>query len=84
MKTKTLVLALISYLISAVHGAAAEDDAETVLATYHIKEGKTDALAQLIDRAWVTYQRLGMVFDRPHIILKGKENGGMFLAEILP
>lgn len=84
MKTKTLVLALISCLVSAVHAATVEDDPETVLVTYHIKEGKTDGLAQLIDRAWVTYQRLGMVLDGPHIILKGKEKGGMFMAEILP
>jgi hypothetical protein len=84
MKTKTLILILISGLISAAHVRAGEDDPETVLVTYHIKESKADALAQLIDRTWMTYQRLGMVFDRPHLVMKGKEKGGMFIAEILP
>jgi len=84
MKTKTIVLALISCLVRAAVGAAAEDDPETVLVIYHVKEGKADAVAQIIDRAWALYQRRGMVFDRPHIILKGKETGGMFVAETLP
>jgi hypothetical protein len=79
-----MVVLLISVLVSAMHGLAAENDPETVLVTYHIKESKGDALAQLIDRAWITYQRLGMVLDRPHLVLRGKEKGGMFMAEILP
>ena len=64
--------------------AAAESDPETVLATYHVKEGKADELAQLIDKTWATYQRLGMVFDKPHLVMRGKEKGGVFMAEILP
>jgi hypothetical protein len=65
-------------------GFAGESDPETVLVTYHVREGKTDELAQLIDRTWATYQRLGMVFDRPHIVMRGKEKGGVFMAEIVP
>ena len=61
-----------------------EGDPETVLVTYHAKAGKADQLASLINRTWTTYQRLGMVFDRPHIVIKGKEHDGMFLAEIVP
>jgi hypothetical protein len=64
--------------------AAAESDPETVLVTYHVKEGKADELAQLIDKTWTTYQRLGMVLDKPHLVMKGKEKGGLFMAEILP
>lgn len=63
---------------------AAESDPETVLATYHVKEGKSDELAHLLDKAWATYQRLGMVLERPHVVMKGKEKGGAFMAEILP
>jgi len=62
---------------------AAETDPETVLVTYHVREGKTDELAQLLDKAWATYQRLGMVLDKPHLVMKGKEKGGVFMAEIL-
>jgi hypothetical protein len=64
--------------------AAAESDPETVLVTYHVKEGKADELAQLIDKTWTTYQRLGMVLDKPHLVMKGKEKGGLFIAEIVP
>jgi hypothetical protein len=63
---------------------AGQEDPETVLVTYHVKEGKTEELAQLIDKTWATYQRLGMVFDKPHFVMKGKEKGGPFMAEILP
>lgn len=85
MKThKTLALALILGLISAARGAAAESDPETVLVSYHVKAGKADELAQLIDRTWATYQRFGLVFDNPHLVMRGREKGGEFFAEILP
>jgi hypothetical protein len=76
-------LLLTSFLASTVVATAAEDDPETVLVTYHVKEPATDQLLQLIDQAWQTYQRLDMVFDRPHMVMKGKEKGGIFIAEIL-
>lgn len=63
---------------------AAESDPETVLVTYHVKAGKADDLAKLIDRTSATYQRLGLVFDKPHLVMRGKEKGGIFMAEILP
>jgi hypothetical protein len=63
---------------------AAESDPETVLVTYHVKAGQADDLARLIDRAWATYQRLGLVFDKPHLIMRGKEKGGEFFAEVVP
>lgn len=81
---KALVLVLISsWLGGGASAPAAENDPETVLVTYHIKEGKAEAFGQLLDRTWLTYERLGMVFDRPHMVMRGKEKGGMFMAEIL-
>lgn len=71
-------------LIAGTRAMAAESDPETVLVTYHVKAGKADELAKLIDRTWATYQRLGLVFDEPHIVMRGKEKGGIFMAEILP
>src|ERR1043166_1425631 len=84
MKTILCLAVLLSISVSGIGLVrAAESDPEIVLATYHVKEGKTDELAQLLDKAWATYQRLGMVLDKPHLVMKGKEKGGAFVAEIL-
>jgi hypothetical protein len=79
-----LIVPLIVTFITITTVAAAENDPETVLVTYHVKSGKTDELAKLIDRTWATYQRLGLVFDQPHLVMRGTEKGGDFFAEILP
>jgi hypothetical protein len=63
---------------------AAESDPETVLVTYHVKAGKAIELAKLIDRTWATYRRLDLVFDKPHLVMRGKNDSGEFIAEILP
>jgi hypothetical protein len=78
-----LIFGLIN-VIAAGQITAGQEDPETVLVTYHVREGKSDELAQLLDKTWATYQRLGMVFDKPHLVMKGKEKGGVFMAEILP
>jgi hypothetical protein len=81
---KALVLVLISSWLGGVASApAAGNDPETVLVIYYIKEGKADAFGQLLDRTWLTYKRLGTVFDRPHIVMRGNENGVISMAEIL-
>ncbi len=57
---------------------------ETVVATYRVKEGKEAEFSRLIAKAWPTYHRLGMVLDRPHIVLRGAdESGKMYFIEIL-
>ena len=76
----------VTFVILALVGtaAAAESDPETVLVRYHVRAGKSGELANLIDRTWDAYRRLGLVFDRPHIVMRGEEKGGEFLAEIVP
>jgi hypothetical protein len=64
--------------------AASESDPETVLVTYHVKEGKADELARMLDLTWATYRRLGLVFEKPHLVMRGEEESGVFFAEILP
>jgi hypothetical protein len=81
---RILWIILSANLTSATAMAAVETDPETVLVTYHVKADKADELARLIDRTWATYQRLGLVFDKPHLVMRGKEKGGEFFAEILP
>jgi len=81
---KNFILVLVVGLVTAARATAAESDPEIVLVTYHVKAGKTDELAKLIDQTWAIYRRLGLVFDKPHIIMRGKEESGVFFAEILP
>jgi hypothetical protein len=84
MKTISYLAVLLSISVIGIGLVrSAQSDPETVLATYHVKEGKSDELAHLLDKAWVTYQRLGMVLEKPHLVMKGKEKGGLFMAEIL-
>lgn len=81
---KNFILVLVVGLATAMRATAADSDPETVLVTYHVKAGKADELAKLIDQTWAIYRRLGLVFDKPHIIMRGKEESGVFFAEILP
>lgn len=81
---QTLLSILAGVVLTGAFARAAQDEPETVLVTYHVKEGKTDQLARVLDQTWATYQRLGMVFDKPHLVMKGKEKGGVFMSEILP
>ena len=82
--SKNLLLILLLVLMWPFRATAAENDPETVLVTYHVKAGKADELAKLIDRIWATYRRLGLVFDKPHLVMQGNDNTGEFIAEILP
>jgi hypothetical protein len=41
---------------------------------YHVKPGAENQLKELLDRAWETYQRQQMVYDRPHICVRIKED----------
>ena len=81
---KNLIVVLVGTLVAAAGAIAAESDPETVLVTYHVKAGKADELAKLIDRTWATYRRLGLVFAKPHMVMRGKDESGEFMAEILP
>jgi hypothetical protein len=62
----------------------AQNDTETVIATYRLKQGKEDDLLKLLAKHWSTIHRLGMVRDQPHLVLRGKDDSGKtFFVEIL-
>jgi len=57
---------------------------ETVLVTHRVREGKEAEYLGLLAREWSTLRRLGLVLERPHIILRGsEEQGKTILVEIL-
>ena len=49
---------------------------ETVVATFHVVAGKETDFEQVLAREWETYTKEKLVFDQPHMILRGKEDDG--------
>jgi hypothetical protein len=72
------VVAIIGAVSLSVTGIWAAETPETVLVTFHVKPAKADELAQLLTRSWSTYQRLGMVLDKPHFVVRSKESDANF------
>lgn len=57
---------------------------ETVLVTHRIREGKEAAYAEILAREWSALRRLGLVLERPHVVLSGTdESGKPILVEVL-
>jgi hypothetical protein len=49
---------------------------ETVLVTYHVKNGKEQEFQQLLADAWRVYQHDHLVFAEPHIVVHDSEGEG--------
>jgi hypothetical protein len=63
---------------------AADGEPETVITTFQVKDGKEAEMSKLIQRAWKTYNKLGMVLQQPNIIAHGTDDAGkLFFIEIL-
>ncbi len=63
---------------------AADSKPETVITTFHVKDGKDAEMSKLIQRAWNTYDKFGMVLPQPNIIAHGIDDAGkLFFIEIL-
>jgi hypothetical protein len=48
---------------------------ETVMVTYHAKQGSEDELARVIADHWSAAKRLGLVAIEPHIVVRSAEAG---------
>ena len=56
---------------------------ETIHSVAHVKAGHEAEYAQLSEKAWVLYKRLGFVRDKPHVVLRGSdEKGRSYFVEI--
>jgi hypothetical protein len=61
-----------------------KDDTETVYTTFRVIPGKETEFAKVLAKAWPTYHRLGMVLERPHLVLSGADDAGRpYFIEIL-
>jgi hypothetical protein len=79
--------AFASLLLSLAASPAAAQPAggtETVLVTHRVREGKEAAYARVLAREWSTLRRLGLVLERPHVVLSGvDESGRPIFVELL-
>jgi hypothetical protein len=65
-------------------GSPPKDGTETVYTTFHVIAGKEDEFWKVLERAWPTYYKHGMVLKRPHLILRGADDSGRpYFIEIL-
>jgi hypothetical protein len=56
---------------------------ETIHSVAHVKAGHEAEYAQLSEKAWALYKRLGLVLDRPHVVLRGSdEKGRPYFVEV--
>jgi flagellar motor component MotA len=69
---------------SAAAAAAQDSDTETVLSTFRPRAGKEDELLKTMGENWSTLRKLGLVLQEPHLVLRGKDDGGKTIfVEIL-
>ncbi|HWF37165.1 MAG TPA: hypothetical protein VG322_01515 [Candidatus Acidoferrales bacterium] len=56
---------------------------ETVHIVAHVKAGHEAEYAKLSGEAWALYKRLGLVLDKPHVVLRGTdEKGRAYFVEV--
>jgi hypothetical protein len=61
-----------------------KDDTETVYTTFYVTPGKEAEFWKVLERAWPTYYKFGMVLKRPHLILRGADDAGRpYFIEVL-
>jgi hypothetical protein len=61
-----------------------KDDTETVYTTFYVTPGKEAEFWKVLERAWPTYYKHGMVLKSPHLILRGADDSGRpYFIEIL-
>ena len=60
-------------------------DPETVVVTYHVRVGKEAEMEKLMrEDHWPLLRRLNLVFETPHVLVRGTESGGKpYLREVL-
>ena len=51
-------------------------EAETVIARFLVKSGKEAEFESLLTESWQTYLRLGLIEEKPHLILRGQDREG--------
>ena len=75
---------LVAAALLAAASAAAAGPPETVHVTYHVQSGKLDEFLAALGEHYPAGRKLGIVLAEPHLVLAGKEDGGLpVVIEIL-
>jgi hypothetical protein len=74
------VLAVVALV--GLNAAPQSEMPETVLVTYHAKQGSEAALANAIGEQWAAMTSLKLVLQAPHTLVRGTEDGKTYFVEI--
>ena len=78
------IWSLVAAALLAGAGVAAAGPPETVHVTYHVQSGKLDEFLAALGEHYPAGRKLGIVLAEPHLVLSGKEDGGLpVVIEIL-
>jgi hypothetical protein len=89
LRRLAVLISLLTAVVSVAGGQvkskiSADNEIETVVTTFHVRDGKEAEMSKLIQRAWDTYNKFGMVLPEPNIVARGTDNSGkLFFMEIL-
>jgi hypothetical protein len=73
---RSVLLVFVAWSANSPSANAALSQPETVLVTFHVKEGQENQLTRLLSDAWEIYKKHGMVRSNPHTVLRGKDSAG--------
>jgi hypothetical protein len=60
-------------------------DPQAVIVRYQVRAGSEDEFQTICAEAWQMYLRLGLIHDRPHVMLRAKdEAGATYFLELVP
>lgn len=73
-----LILASLALVAASTFGlGGGPKDPETVVVTYHVRAGKEADMEKLLrEDHWTVLRRMNLVFETPHVLVRGVESGG--------
>lgn len=83
MNLKSLLTSVCLLTIGALAFQLPGPGTETIHSVAHVKPGREADYVKYSDEAWAFYKRMGFVLDRPHVVLRGKdEKGRPYFVEV--
>ncbi len=85
MKRSAFLLVALASAGRVALAAGGPKDPETVVVTFHVREGQEAAMEKLLrEDHWPLLRRLSLVRESPHVLVRGKEAGAKpYFREIL-
>ena len=85
MKKSATLIGLVCGRAAPLLASGGAKDPETVVVTYHVREGKLPEMEKLMrEDHWPLLRRLGLVLESPHVLVSGTEDGKKpYIREVL-